>query len=39
MKVKHKQAKARYEQEKENARKNREKKRVRAVFDWMAGLK
>lgn len=25
-----------YEQEKENARKNREKKRVRGVFNWMA---
>ena len=35
MKVKDKQAKNQYELELSRARHNREKKRVRAVFDWM----
>lgn len=39
MKVRDIQAKKNYEQEKLNARRNREKKRVRAVFDWMAGYR
>ena len=36
MKQRHIKAKKAYEQEKENARRNREKKRVRGVFNWMA---
>ncbi len=39
MKQKHVKARKAYEQEKENARKNREKKRVRGILHWMCGLR
>ncbi len=39
MKQTHIKARKAYEQEKENARKNREKRRMRAMFDWMCGLR